>query len=532
MQQTIMRDPPGTSVCSVVILVAMLAGCGGGGANNSPPPGAVTYPATGTYSWALPVRGALAAPTMGLSLVHPGDTSVEYVIEPASVAVSDVKVVSSGTVTVASQTISSIKPDSLLYIAAGEVRRIPLLANGIAPATQVKKTANISACKFIVDANDYAAPDQSRYIVSTKGMDGACGTADDGQSEIILGGVGGVSSAAVLNTVLGVLHDDATLAPRGWVWGDGVFWRSPDSYMVMRVNADPSITRVVAGNYQAIVAEYNNQLTVWKVNNAPVATETKLDATVTAGTGWKSIGYDASNFYVYRNSSTACPGATSWQVLKISIASPAATQLANGSGCIASADIGTTVLYASVSGASANTLLSMSKSVAGTPQTIKSVTTSDYVGILTSASGIHQMWYVYGTASSWLEMIDETGARIKLVASAFPMAVQGATTEDLNLSENRHRFIYANGYSGSLAYGNSTIEVFDAASQTTTALGTISGFGTTPAFASVIGSTNDFIGGVAVPFNSGTGALDEPLTKVYSLDVSAANSLIATTVKH
>ncbi|MBI5891547.1 MAG: hypothetical protein HZB47_12910 [Nitrosomonadales bacterium] len=533
MQQTCLRNPQWMSVRSVVIVTAMLAGCGGGGAaNTSTPPSVVTYPATGTYSWTLPVRGALTAPTMGLSFVHPGDTSIEYVIEPAAAAISDVKEVSSGTVTVGGQTLSNIKPDSLLYIVAGEVRRIPLLANGIAPATQVKKTANISACKFVVAANDYAAPDQSRYIVSTKGTDGACGTADDGQSEIVLGVSGGVSSASVLNTVLGVLHDDATLVPRGWVLGDGIFWRSPDSFMVMRVNTDPLITKVVAGNYKALVAEYNNQLTVWQVSSAPAATETKLNAAVTAGTGWKSMGYDASNFYVYRNSGAACPGATSWTVLKISIASPAATQLASGAGCIASADMGTAVLYASVLGASANTLLSMDKNAAGTPQTVKSVTASDFVGILTSASGIHQMWYVYGLSSPWIEMIDEAGTRIKLIASGFPMAVQDAATVNLNISENRKRFIYANGYSGSMAFGNSTIEVFDAASQTTTAMGTISGFGTSPVFASVSSSASDFIGGVAVPFNSGTGALDESLTKVFSLDVATADSLTATTVKH
>lgn len=530
MQQTILRNPQRMSIRSVVILAAMLAGCGGGGASTSTPP-VVTYPVAGAYAWVMPARGALAAPTLGLSLVHPGDTSIEYVIEPASVSISDVKAVNSGTVSVASQTISSIQPDSLLYIAAGEVRRIPLQANGVAPATQIKKTTNISACKFIVDANDYAAPDQSRFIVSTKGTDGVCGTGDDGQREIVLAGAGGISSAAVTDTVLGMLRDDATLAPRGWVLGDGVLWRSPDSYMVMRVNLDPSITRVVAGNYKAIVAEYSNQLTVWQVNNAPVATETTLDAAVTAGTGWKSIGYDAGNFYVYRNSSTACTVATSWQVLKISIASPAATQLAGGAGCIASADMGTSVLYVSVSDASTKTLLSMNKST-GVQQTLKSVTTDDFVGIQTSASGIHQMWYVYGTASSWLKMIDEAGNEIKLVASGFPMAVQGATSENLNLSENRHRFIYANGYTGSLAYGNATIEVFDAAAQTTTALGTISGFGTTPAFASVIGTPNDFIGGVAVPFNSGTGALDESKTKVCSLNPAAANSMAVTTVRH
>jgi hypothetical protein len=519
-------------VCRVLIFLPfLLSGCGGGA--NPPAAPVVTYPSSGNYAWLMPVGGASSAPSMGLSLIHPGNKTTQYVIEPTYAAVADVKVVNSGMVDVVTQTVSNIKPDSLLYIVAGEVRRLPLAANGAAPASRIKKTGNINACKFVIDANDYSNPDQSRFIVSTKGPDATCGTADDGQMIVALATNGGVSASPPLAKVLGVLGDFSTLVPSGWVLGDGILW-SGGPLLVMRVNADPSITRVVDGSYKAVVAEYNNQLTVWKVTGNQLAAETKLNAVTTAGSNWQSIGHDATNFYVFQNSSnplTACTTASTWKMLKISIATPAATQLATGAGCIASASMGVNVLYASVFGATANTLLSVDKAV-GTVQTVQSGTPSDFISVLTSASGIHQMWLALNLTTSpsfTLKMIDETGVPVKQVAFGYPMGIQDAITVNLNSSENRTRFIYANGYTTSKAFGNSTIEIFDAASQATTALGVIPGFGTAPVFANVTSSSGDFIGGVSVPISAGL--LYEPYANVFSLDMAVPNSITATTTK-
>jgi hypothetical protein len=482
----------------------------------------------------MPVGGSTSAPKMGLSLIHSGDKSVQYEIEPTTSAIVDVKVVKSGAVNASSQTVSNIQADSLLYIVAGEVRRLPLGANGIAPALRVKQTANINACKFVVDANDYANPDQSQFIVSTKGADVTCGTADDGQMTIALAAAGGISSNAPLVKVLGALHDFSTLAPTGWVTGNGILW--PRVYMVMRMTGDLPVTRVVIGNYQAVVAEYNNQLTVWKVNGVNTAAETRLNAATTAGTAWQSIGYDASNFYVYQNSSnplTACTAASNWKMLKISIATPVATQLATGSGCIASASMGTGLLYASVLGATANAAVSVNKNT-GTVQTVQSMAVTDLATVLTSASGTHQMLLMLNQSSTsyGIKMIDETGTVVRLLATSFPMGLQDAATVNLNNSENRTRFFSANPYSSSVGYRDAAIELYDAPTQTLSTLGMVTGFAMSPVYASVIGSSSDFIGGVAVPFSIGTGTLNESSAKVFSLDVATANSLTATTVKH
>lgn len=537
MQLRYSRRAPAICVGLVCFLAMLLAGCGGG-ADGGSSSTVITYPTTGSYSWALPAKGSLSAPTMGLSLIHPSDKSIEYVIEPASSAISDVKVVNSGTVTVGNQTISNIKPDSLLYIVSGDVRRVPLQANGTAPAKQVKKTSDTSACKFIFAANDYATPDESRYIVSTTGTDGLCGTADDGQREIALGTSGGISSAAVLSTVLGVLHDDVTLAPKGWVRGNGILWWAPNSLLVMRMTSTPPITKVVAGNYRTVVAEDNNLLTVWQVTSARLVAETTLNATLTAGTGWESIGYDATNFYVYRNSSSlaSCTTSSTWSVLKISVSSPAATQLANGTGCIGSASMGSGVLYATVLGATANTLLSLDK-ITGVSQTVRTVNTSSLVSVLTSAHGVHQMWLAVNLNTSspafTIDMIDEAGSILHSASYGFPMAIQDATTVNMNVSENRSRFLYASGYSNTKQFGDAYLEVYDSASQSLQTLGVIPGsttFGTYPVFANVTtGYSTDVTAGFAIPTNGGT--LNDASTKIFSVDVAKPDSLTFTTIK-
>lgn len=511
----------------------LLAGCGGGGADSNAL--VVTYPSSGSYAWLTPIGGTSAALKMGISLIHPSDKTVQYAIEPTSSAIADVKVVKSGTVDVATKTVSNIKPDSLLYIVNGEVRRLLLTANGIAPASRVRKTGNINACKFTIDANDYTNPDQSKFIVSLKGADASCGTADDGQMEITLAANGGVAAGVPLQKVLGVLGDFGTLAPSGWVLGSGILW-SGGPLAIMRVNSDPNITRVVDANYKAIVAEYNNQLTMWKITGNQLATETKLNLATTLGVNWQSIGYDANSFYVYQNSSnplSVCTTASAWKILKIDIVAPTATLLASGSGCIGSASMGVSVLYASVLGATTttNALVRVDKAT-GAKLAVQSGTLSDLFTVLTSSAGIHQMLLATNLNVApvfAVKMVDEAGAVWYSLNSGFPMGLQDAATVNLNNSENRTRFFAATSYLSGVAYKDTNIELYDASTHAVTTLGSFAGFWSGALNANVVGSTENFVAGTATPISAG--AMLESSAKTFSLDLTTANSMTATTVK-
>lgn len=513
-------------VCFVVLgSLACLPGCGGGGGSNP----AVSLPSSGNYSYVLKAQGATGSPSYGISLVHPSMSGVEFKVEPVT-SITDVKVISSGTVDAATGTVSNILPHSLIYIAGGNVRLLPLVANGISPLTQVKKSGSTTACKFVAEGNDYANPEKSRFVVSTAGTDGVCGTADDGYGEVTLDLLTGVhfTSGAGYGTI-GLLRDTGTLAPRAWVTENSILdWTS--SSWLLRLNSDPFLTRVVAQIPNSVLAEYNNQLTVVSYNGTP--TETKLNATTTAGSGWQLIGFDSSNFYVYRNSGTTT--ASTWSVLKITRTNPVATQISSGTGLIQTASMGANLLYMTVFGATSNSLLTINKTTAAL-QTFENTATSAMSTVLTSNSGVHQLWRVSGmngTPSYTINMIDEVGISHYSATGGFPLSMPVATTANLNLSENRSQFVFSTGY-GSRAFGDASLVAYDAATKSAKILGQLPGtadFGANSVYASLSGSSSNFLTGFAASIMSGS--LQSAGAKVFSVDLSIAGSLkYATTVQ-
>jgi hypothetical protein len=103
---------------TLVSLLAALAGCGGGGGGGNPGAGAPSYPSSGAYGWVLKATGTTDALKYGLSFVHPSKPDTEYVIEVARDVVSDVRVVSSGTIDAAQLRATGNQAHSLVYIVA------------------------------------------------------------------------------------------------------------------------------------------------------------------------------------------------------------------------------------------------------------------------------------------------------------------------------------------------------------------------------------------------------------------------------
>lgn len=549
--------------------VAVLIGCSGGGGSSSsstvtpkptpapapaptPTPSA-TYPSSGTYALALraqgtissPILGEVASPMLGVSLIHPSKTGVEFVIEPSSSAVGDLRVVASGTVDASAQTVSNIQPYALLYILGGDVRRVPLVANGAAPATQIKTvssaTPSTKPCYFVADANDYATPDNSRYVVSTVGADNVCGTGDDGQAEVKLDSSGGVSftpmaNNAAIGNVLGMVQDPATLAPAGWVRQSGIEYWSPASTMhSMRSGGDPWITGVVGSTFNSALAEYNNQLTIWSVGSGQSVSETKLDATLTAGTGWRMIGYDNDSFYVYRNNKND----STWTMLKISRVLPAATPLANDKGTVELATMGSSIIYATVTDKAAvqNRLQTISKATC-VMLTLKSTPITTAYTVITSASGVHERLqgiYNFTTktlSAGSLAMIDEQGNTLYSASGGFPLAQPGSVTRDFNKSVNSSSFVFASGYTASRMYGDATLLAYNTATRSATTLGTLPGtsaFGNSPVMAIITGASTNFMTGIAGSVVSNS--LQDAGEQVFSFDTSVPNSLQTTTSK-
>ncbi len=454
----------------------LAAGCGGGGGNGGePPPAPVAPPTSGTYAWLLEADGATDALRYGLSLVHRDTPSVEWVIEAPSAVVSDARTVASGTVDAAAQTSSALTPYTLVYIVGGDVRRVSLVADGSAPADGVQRAGTSSACRFVLDALDQATSEATRFVVSTAGADGQCGSTDDGRAEVRLDAVLGLVFTPPSGELpLAPLRDPATLAPRGWLGAtQAQVWNPPAGGSFAVRDAANAITSVLASTPAAALVESATGLAVIDFSGGTAFTDSPVPG-VAAG-GWKLIGHDADHYYVYRNSD----GTTSatWSVLRITRTLPSAVTLAGGTGQLASVGMGTGHLYGTVLGAAQNRLLRISKLVPGSVTTTEAAPTSTVTTVVTSASGVHQLWRVSGvgtgTVGRELQFVDETGLVLySSAAGGFPLAVMDEDTIDWRRSENRRRFVVADGY-GDLAYSGASLVAFDAASRTAVTLGTL-----------------------------------------------------------
>ncbi len=512
------------------LLATALSGCGGGGgaSNGGASASSSQAPASGTYAWLITGQGLETASTYGLALIHPATPEITHEIEPITASITDVAVISSGTVDVTTATVRNIEPHALLYIVNGDVHRIPLRANGTAPISGLTKALINDACTFLIHANDFAEPDNSRYIVSSKGSDRQCGTYDDGQMEITLDASGRIRHQAPSIRINGLLREPATLAPSYWILSNGVQAWNPAALHVMRMNSAPPLGRVVIGTHNAAVVEYDNQLTVLRHDGWPNITETVLNRALTLGSGWQAIGFDPANFYVYRNDTT---NATStWSLLKITRTAPVATLLATGPGQIGAASMGTNLLYLTVRGTTTNTLLSIEKNGQGGTTTLESTPPSTFSSVRTSKNAVHQLWRLSGigtaTPSSTIEMLDESGNKPYAANSGFPLLFQPPSSLNFNISENRTRFLFTAGFTPSQGVADAPLLAYDTDNHAITTLGMLPGantFGQATVFANVTSSTNNFMAGFAGRIQAGV--LQPDTLMIFTFDINSQGSL-------
>jgi len=524
-------------------LSAGLLACGGGGGAGAGPGDGP--PTSGAYTWILKAQGPTEALRYGLSLVHPSRPGVEYVIEFGSAVLTDARLVSQGSIDAAGRQTGTLGSYALVYIVGGDVRRVSLLADGHAPATEVVRAQTTTVCQFITDAQgvrvgdaiDYGRPENSRFLVSTAGADGQCGTADDGRAEVRLVAApsSGASPAITVTPLsgtppLGMIRDAATMSPRGWIDGRNlVTWNTgAGTAVALRGDTAPAFTSLVAASAREALMDDGTQLSVVTFASGVDPVSTPLDIAATGGGGWVGIGFDADNFYTYRNQGSGF-GAT-WSLLRIDRATPFATLLASGAGQIQVASMGRTVLYATVLDIGGNRLLAVSKSVGVPVTTLESTGSTTLSTVQTSNAGVHELWRIVniGTAavSYALEFIDEAGnKRYTTSAGGFPLGAVDPARIDFDSSENRARFVFANGY-GARAFGDATLAGFDAAAGVERDFGTLPGsadYGVDFVYASVIGGPAPVMGGFAA--RSVSGNIESSGSKVFTFDFDTASSL-------
>ena len=524
---------------AIAVLVAMLNGCGGGGgtqetaARNVSPP-----PTSGSYAWLLKAQGSTGALKYGLSLLHPNAPGIEFVVEAGSSFVTDTKAVLRGSVDAGHASVNSLAPYALLYIVGGDVRSVSLQANGATPSDGVQRAQSSSACSFALDAPDYATPQNSRFVVGTAGADGQCRSADDGHAELRFNSDGSLSFTPLTGLApLGVVRDSATLQPLGWLLPRTLsFWDPTGAAPVtLRANNEAAFTGLIAQTHRDALLDDGTQLSLLDVTNRATPVETRLSATTTGGGGWVAIGFDADDYYLYRNSNTTVNA--SWTVLKIGRRNPTASILASGTGQISVASLGTNQLYVTILGTSLNTLIAISKTLGVPGKTLESTLSNTLSSVQTSATDVHQLWRVQNIGGPnityTVEMIDENETRLRSYSGGWPMAVAQADTQNFNTSENRTRFVFATSYGArGFAFADASLLSYDTAARTDTPLGTLPGssvYGNSFVFASASGGPESFMTGFAA--RSDSGLLEADSATVFSFDIARASSLTAASSK-
>lgn len=519
--------------CGFLTLATLcLAACGGGGGGGgdggtAPPTGAVT-PTSGTYAWLLKAEGRTDDLKFALSLVHPLDSATEVLIEPASAAVTDAKLVASASVDADAQQTGVLEPFALVYIVGGDVRRVPLRADGTPPLARVVRARSTSACRFVIDAVHHAAPEQSRFIVSTAGADGRCDSADDGRAELRLdAALGLIYTPLSAATPLAVLRDTSTLAPSGWLLPTQTQpWAANATAQNFRAASDP-LTVVLHSTPRSALVESVRGLSVLDFSSSGAVTETALTAATT--TGWQPLGFDASFFYVYRNSGG--PTNPTWTVLRISRTTPAATALGSGVGEITLASMGTEVLYLTTVSTTTIEVRRLLKAVPGASTVVDSGSISSrFATVLTGAAGVHLQWRISGldtgSPSYTVQMVTETGSVLYTsAAGGFSLGSADAARLNFNNSESRTRFTFVEGY-GARFFGDATLVSYDSAARSATRVGLLPGnadFGVDYVFANVVSGPAATAAGFAS--RSINGVVQASGTRVFSFDPASANSL-------
>ena len=539
----------------VLITTFVLFGCGGGGGGGSTTPGGVAtatdtaaatvIPGSGTFALLFNADGPTTAPRFGISVIHPADRLTEYVIEPATLNLSSPITIYSGTVDAVTSKVSNLSAHSLLYIAGGDVKRLPLAATGASPKAALQVAGATNLCDFVVDSfyrpqgTDFGNPLASRYVATTRGADNICASSDDGQVEISFDAQGKpqtapLPNAAALGPVLAVLRNPATLKPSATVHRRAIVVTQPTAAVITMLAATaPALTKAVAVSVDALIGQQSNRLVYWDIGGQNVA----LDATITAGTGWESIGFDADNFYVFRNTGALATLPTStWKLVKISRQSPAATVLASGTGFIQSASLGLNSIFVTLANVSGFSLNRLAKAAPSTPVMLSGPSITQIPATLPSSEGLQLVLNTSAGANGQRKiginvLEEDTNKTLFSNDNALPFNLLTGTTLALNATNDAVGFVVVGDTSATAGSLGATLINYDAGTRTPVVVGRFplaADFGSSVGYAANGGTTTNSFGTGTLSALSATAVLTSP-RRIFSFVPRIADSIQYTT---
>ena len=528
-----------------LIASSLLSACGGGGGGSGDgnvgpttgPTNVSPWPSTGHYAVVLKASGSTTAgeTTVALSLVHPSTPQVEYVMDSTPASSNLGLTLYQGTYSAANSQFGSLSPVAYVDAPNGVLRTTMLSATGARPQQSSGPTQSL--CPGDIVASNFADPFSSVIVANTAGADGACGTADDGQTLIGFSSTGAPTFTPA-SGYLGFLRSSTTGAPSNWLLTDAsgaetVAPFAPGGNALAVGIGSPGATVgyvPVANLADTILYTRNGALVAVGNGNGSIGRHALSSST--GPDGWKSAGNDATFAYVYLNSSTANSGTGTWQLLAVSRVGLSATTLATGSGTIIEGSAVPGAVYATIFDVTRGSYVTKVSAPTGTQATLWSSTTT-ITAVSANPAGLNTVMTVSGdVTTAGLSFIDNQGNSLY---SQDPGLEYGADSNAVDAVSGD--IVYAGVYvvspSASTYLGGASLTRVDAQTRAVEALGTLpTGSdlgGTASEQVFVTPMSNDLVfGGFSASRLAGTQIVSSG-SAVYTFNPGVANSVVRTT---
>lgn len=534
----------------MVVVVLTIEGCGGGGGGANAGSKQPSWPSSGSYVPVLKPSGSTTASplSVSLSLVHSSTPEVEYLIDTTAAPSQLGIVLYKGTYDTASCQFSGITPVAFLDAPNGTLRTTILLANGAKPKTMLGPT--VALCSDYILASNYADPYASEIVVSSPGVDGQCGTSDDGTVLVRFNSDGSANinsypNDAYSTSYLGFLRSADTGQPTYWLYTspNGASSLFPTSVAATSYGVDTGTPGATNVKFAKVQHQGNN---IFYMKNGALMGVTKsasgsptkvVLSALTGPDGWKSAGNDETNIYVYLNSSTAASGAGTWRLLSISQSSLAVTTLATGSGSIYTASALPGAVYATVISAAGSTSSVLKIDTTSGAQTTYVAPASSSVSFVSRDSGGVSTLMTIPTLDQTnvsTTLIDDQGTSLYSMSPGMFYGADGSrfdTVSNTFLSSS----LYLIAQSSSTGFGGRVLTRFDVSSKSAQTVGTLplgdalGGTAAEKVFATAI-SRSAGISGLYLSRLSGS-QLNASGGAVYTFTPGQANGLTKTTVQ-
>lgn len=548
--------------------MASLTACGGGGSSTTSTGVAVvtstpisnttttsvvaataTWAKSGNYSVVLKGVGTTTASSLSiaLSLVHPENPLVEYVIDTAAAPTDLGYVLQKGLFNSPSKVFYSLVSTAYVDARDGKIRTTLLSANGARP-TQMQVN-HPTLCPSSTIASNWADPFSTKIALVSPGADAICGTSDDLAPLLSFSAAGApvLSTQTDIKKRLTYVNSSTTGQPTAWLttFPNGQVSYEPiaggvQTTLSVGTTSSPTIAPAfkLIGKSNTTVLYSKNGILFGLNATASTPSVTQLSS-ITSPEGWQFGGSDANFVYAFINSNTATLGTGTWSMMAVSHANLATSTFVTGTGSLLLPSTNSRSIFATAIEGTTSSVIKIALP-SGTKTVFVSTSTTALVGLFYAVtaqySGKHIQYAINSSTGDYssVRVVDDTRSFLYSPPNGLFWGLEGSQFSVGMESYIPDGYIFMTNVSNA-GFSGSSIVRYDVATSTTKTIGTvpravdIGGVSTDKVYMGPIAQSVSF-GGAQIARLS-NGQLLPTGSGVYTFNLSNANSLTETTLR-